>query len=132
LMSKSPEPRRSALAEVQRLSKRDSHVRLANLLAGADGKGQSQIAQMDWPRLRYFAEDSGLWRSASFALNLVADHFARSAQPFVPERLLVMGGGDAGEKVNPLQMCSASFYAVLAEKSGMGLTRTKGVKTWSG
>ncbi len=32
-----------------------------------------------------------------FALNLVAEHFARSAQPLVPERLLVMGGGEAGK-----------------------------------
>jgi len=57
-----------------------------------------------------------------YAINLLADRFATSTQPIVPERLLVMGGGTdgggvAGASSNVLSQLVA---LLLAEKAGVG------------
>jgi hypothetical protein len=57
-----------------------------------------------------------------FALNLAADHFARSAQPIVPERLLVMGGsGDEKLDLSSSNLFGQFITLLLAEKSGLGI-----------
>ena len=122
------------LAEAQRLSKRDiarafGESRSQELM----GKGQAaKIAQMGLAEASVFLQKIRAYGDPRlFALNLVADHFARSAQPIVPERLLVMGGGAAGEKVDlgSSNVFSQFLTLLLAEKSGMGLTEgTKGME----
>jgi uncharacterized membrane protein YqiK len=56
-----------------------------------------------------------------FALNLVADRFAQSAQPIVPERLLVMGGGTDGADATAgsSNVLSQLMALLLAEKAGL-------------
>ncbi len=123
------------LAEAQRLSKRDiarafGESRSQELM----GKGQAaKIAQMGLAEASVFLQKIRAYGDPRlFALNLVAGtHFARSAQPIVPERLLVMGGGAAGEKVDlgSSNVFSQFLTLLLAEKSGMGLTeRTQGME----
>jgi uncharacterized membrane protein YqiK len=122
------------LAEAQRLSKRDiarafGESRSQELM----GKGQAaKIAQMGLAEASVFLQKIRAYGDPRlFALNLVADHFARSAQPIVPERLLVMGGGAAGEKVDlgSSNVFSQFLTLLLAEKSGIGLTEgTKGME----
>jgi len=60
--------------------------------------------------------------SRLFALNLVAERFAGSAQPIVPERLFVMGGA-GGDKVDlgSSNVFSQFLTLLLAEKSGLGV-----------
>ena len=58
-----------------------------------------------------------------FALNVAAERFAGSAQPLVPERLLVMGSSGAGANVD---LGSSNLFGqlltlLLAEKSGLGV-----------
>jgi uncharacterized membrane protein YqiK len=122
------------LAEAQRLSKRDiarafGESRSQELM----GKGQAaKIAQMGLAEASVFLQKIRAYGDPRlFALNLVADHFARSAQPIVPERLLVMGGGAAGEKLDlgSSNVFSQFLTLLLAEKSGIGLTEgAKGVE----
>jgi uncharacterized membrane protein YqiK len=115
------------LAEAQRLSKRDiarafGESRSQELL----GKGQAaKIAQMGLAEASVFLQKIRAYGDPRlFALNLVADHFARSAQPIVPERLLVMGAGVAGEKVDlgSSNVFSQFLTLLLAEKSGIGMS----------
>jgi uncharacterized membrane protein YqiK len=59
-----------------------------------------------------------------FALNLVAQEFAKSAQPLVPERLLIMGGVDGAKEQGGAQsgMLGQLIALLLSEKAGVGLT----------
>jgi uncharacterized membrane protein YqiK len=60
-----------------------------------------------------------------FALNLVADQFAKSVQPLVPERLFVVGGKDGDGKTGELGnvgLLNQLVALLLAEKSGISLT----------
>src|SRR6185369_13763391 len=61
-----------------------------------------------------------------FALNLATDRFASSAQPLVPERLLVMGGTGADGKadIGSSNVFSQFLTLLLAEKSGLGMTES--------
>jgi uncharacterized membrane protein YqiK len=113
------------LAEAQRLSKRDiarafGESRSQELF----GKGQAaKIAQMGLAEAAVSLQKIRAFRDPRlFALNLVADHFAKSAQPIVPERLLVMGG-TGGEK---LDLSSSNLFSqfvtlLLAERAGFSL-----------
>jgi hypothetical protein len=61
-----------------------------------------------------------------FALSLVADQFAQSAQPLVPERLFLMGGGKNGDDKTDLSSVSILgqlLSLLLAEKAGIGVTK---------
>jgi hypothetical protein len=115
------------LAEAQRLSRRDiarafGESRSQELL----GKGQaSKVAQVglaeaavSLQKIRAFGD------SRLFALNLVAERFASSAQPIVPERLLVMTGNGGGEKLDlgGSNVFSQFLTLLLAEKAGIGVT----------
>jgi hypothetical protein len=59
-----------------------------------------------------------------FAMNMVADRFATSAQPIVPERLLVMGGSTdgAGAAVGSSNVFTQLMALLLAEKAGIPFT----------
>ena len=115
------------LAEAQRLAKRDiaravGQSRSQELI----GKGEAaKIAQMglaeaavSLQKIRAYGD------SRLFALNLVADHFAKSAQPIVPERLLVMNGsgGDGKVDLSTSNVFSQFLTLLLAEKSGLGIS----------
>ena len=114
------------LAEAQRLSKRD--------IARAVGESRSQelmgrgeaakIAQMGLAEAAVSLQKIRAYGDPRlFALNLVAERFAGSAQPIVPERLLVMGGA-GGEKLDlgSSNVFSQFLTLLLAEKSGLGMT----------
>jgi hypothetical protein len=115
------------LAEAQRLSKRDiarafGQSRSQELLGKGEAAKIAQIglaeAAVSLQKIRAYGDPR------LFALNLAADHFAKSAQPIVPERLLVMGGA-GGEKVDlgSSNVLSQFLTLLLAEKSGLGVAQ---------
>ena len=57
-----------------------------------------------------------------FALTLVADQFAHSAQPIVPERLFTMGGGAEGGGPGVANVFNQLIAVLLAERTGMSPT----------
>jgi uncharacterized membrane protein YqiK len=114
------------LAEAERLAKRD--------VARADGESRSRemlgrgeasrIAQVGLAEAAVSLQKIRAYGDPRlFALNLATGHFAQSAQPIVPERLLVMGGAN-GEKMDAgsANVFSQFLTLLLAEKSGMGIT----------
>ena len=114
------------LAEAQRLSRRDiaraeGESRSRELLGRGEASRVAQVglaeAAVSLQKIRAYGD------SRLFALNLVAERFAGSAQPIVPERLLVMGGG-GGEKMDlgSSNVFSQFLTLLLAEKSGIGVT----------
>jgi uncharacterized membrane protein YqiK len=114
------------LAEAQRLSRRDiaraeGESRSRELLGRGEAAKVAQVglaeAAVSLQKIRAYGD------SRLFALNLVADRFAGSAQPIVPERLLVMGGA-GGEKLDlgSSNVFSQFLTLLLAEKSGIGVT----------
>jgi uncharacterized membrane protein YqiK len=120
------------LAEAQRLSRRDiaraeGESRSRELLGRGEASKIAQVglaeAAVSLQKIRAYGD------SRLFALNLVAERFAGSAQPIVPERLLVMSGGN-GEKLDlgSSNVFSQFLTLLLAEKSGIGMTEGKGVE----
>ena len=114
------------LAEAQRLSRRDiaraeGESRSRELLGRGEASRTAQVglaeAAVSLQKIRAYGD------SRLFALNLVAERFAGSAQPIVPERLLVMGGS-GGEKLDlgSSNVLSQFLTLLLAEKSGLGIT----------
>jgi uncharacterized membrane protein YqiK len=114
------------LAEAQRLSRRDiaraeGESRSRELLGRGEASRTAQVglaeAAVSLQKIRAYGD------SRLFALNLVAERFAGSAQPIVPERLLVMGGA-GGEKLDlgSSNVLSQFLTLLLAEKSGVGVT----------
>jgi len=58
-----------------------------------------------------------------FALNLVSEHFSKSAQPLVPQRLFMVNGKDgAGEGGGMSGMLGQLLAMLLAEKAGVEVT----------
>jgi hypothetical protein len=123
------------LAEAHRLAKRDiarafGESRSRELV----GRGEaSKIAQIGLAEAAVFLQKIRAYGdSRLFALNLVADQFSKSAQPIVPERLLVMGdGAGGGEKMD---LGSSNVFGrlislLLAEKAGFGSEeKTRGLE----
>jgi hypothetical protein len=113
------------LAEAQRLSRRDiarafGESRSRELL----GKGEAaKIAQMGLAEAAVSLQKIRAYGDPRlFALNLAADQFARSAHPIVPERLLVMGGGDGAKlDLGSSNVLTQLLTLLLAEKSGLGV-----------
>jgi uncharacterized membrane protein YqiK len=116
------------LAEAQRLSRRDiaraeGESRSRELLGRGDASKIAQVglaeAAVSLQKIRAYGD------SRLFALNLVADRFADSAQPIVPERLLVIGGS-GGEKLDlgSSNVFSQFLTLLLAEKAGIGMTES--------
>jgi hypothetical protein len=111
------------LAEAQRLAKRDiaraeGESRSRELL----GKGEaSKIAQVGLAEAAVSLQKIRAYGDPRlFALNLAAQHFAGSAQPIVPERLLVMGGNEKMD-IGSSNVFSQFLTLLLAEKSGLGI-----------
>ena len=124
------------LAEAQRLAKRDiaraeGDSRAKELLGRGEASRIAQVglseAAVNLQKIRAYGD------SRLFALNLVADQFARSAQPIVPERLLIMGGGKDGEgqaDLGSVNLLSQLLGLLLAEKAGIGVTeKGQGLET---
>jgi hypothetical protein len=56
-----------------------------------------------------------------FALNLVSEQMARSQQPLVPERMLMMGGDGGAAPLAGLSLFGKLLSMLLAEKAGLDL-----------
>jgi uncharacterized membrane protein YqiK len=113
------------LAEAERLARRDvaraeGESRSQELL----GKGQAaRVAQVGLAEAGVLLQKVRAYGDPRlFAINLLAERFATSAQPIVPERLLVMGGGaDAGGVAGASSNVLSQLVALLlAEKAGVG------------
>jgi uncharacterized membrane protein YqiK len=111
------------LAEARRLAERDvaraeGESRAQELI----GRGQaSRVAQVGLSEAGVTLQKVRAYGDPRLlALNLVADRFAQSAQPIVPERLLVMGGGaDAGATAGASNVLSQLVALLLAERAGL-------------
>ncbi|HXI83411.1 MAG TPA: SPFH domain-containing protein [Verrucomicrobiae bacterium] len=115
------------LAEATRLAKRD--------IARAEGESRSKellgrgeaarIAQIGLSEAAVFLQKIRAYGdSRLFALNLVAEQFSKSAQPIVPDRVLLMGGGKDGEGAGDLgsvNLLSQVLALLLGEKAGIGM-----------
>jgi len=101
------------LAEARRLAERDI----------ARGRGEaSRIAQVGLSEAGVLLQKVRAYSDPRlFALSLVADRFATSAQPIVPERLLVMGG-DGAATAGASNVLNQLVTLLLAEKAGIGFT----------
>ncbi len=109
------------LAEAQRLARRD--------VARAQGESRSQellgrghasrIAQTGLSEAAVFLQKIRAYGEPRlFALSLVAEQLARSAQPVVPERLFVMGGADtAAGPVTSSNVFTQLAALLMAERS---------------
>jgi hypothetical protein len=115
------------LAEAQRLARRDvaralGESRSQELL----GKGQgARIAQVGLSEASVLLQKVRAYGDPRlFAVNTVSDNFAKSAQPIVPERLFVLGGGNgssAGTAQGATNIVSQLLALLLAEKAGLGV-----------
>jgi len=114
------------LAEAQRLSKREialaeGQSRAQDLLGRGEAAKISQVglaeADVSLQKIRAYGDPR------LFALNLVAQHFAHSSQPLVPERLFVMGGerDQVGESTSAPNVMSQLLSLLLSEKAGLGI-----------
>jgi uncharacterized membrane protein YqiK len=112
------------LAEARRLAERDA--------ARADGEGRarellghgeaSRIAQTGLAEAGVFLKKIRAYGDPRlFALNLVAEQMARSQQPLVPERMLLMGADGGGAPLAGLSLFGKLLSMLLAEKAGLDL-----------
>lgn len=121
------------LAEAQRLAKRD--IALAEGESKAkelQGKGEaSKIAQVGLSEAAVLLQKVRAYGDPRlFALNLVAQEFAQSEQPLVPERLFVMDGKDGKDGVQGMSMAGQLIALLLSEKSGINIAEnTTAVET---
>jgi hypothetical protein len=113
------------LAEAERLAERDvaraeGESRAQELLGRGEGSRVAQVglaeAGVTLQKVRAYGEPR------LFALSQVADRFAKSAQPIVPERLLVMGGGadGTGAATGTSNVLGQLVALLLAERAGVG------------
>jgi hypothetical protein len=120
------------LAEAQRLARRDV-VRAEGESQAQElmGRGQgAKVAQVGLSEAAVFLQKIKAYGDPRlFALSMVADNFAHSAQPIVPERLLVMGGGGGdGERtdLSTSNVFGQLITLLLAEKAGLSLSEAVG------
>jgi uncharacterized membrane protein YqiK len=120
------------LAEARRLAQRD--------VARAEGESTSQellgrgqgakIAQVGLSEAAVFLQKIKAYGDPRlFALSTVSDFFAKSAQPIVPERLLIMGGGGGEEgkaDLSGTNVFTQLLTLLLAEKAGLSISETVG------
>ncbi len=137
------------LAEARRLAERDvvratAEGRSRELLAAADGRSKellgqgegrsreaigqgdaARIAQTGLAEAAVFLQKVRAYGDARlFALNLVAEHFAHSSQPIVPERLFVTGAQDnaqSGGALTGANVFSQLATLLVAERAGFKL-----------
>jgi uncharacterized membrane protein YqiK len=114
------------LAEAQRLAKRDvarafGESRSKDLM----GKGEAaRVAQVGLAEAAVFLQKIRAYGDPRlFALNLAGDQFSKSAQPLVPQRLLVMGavGGKETPDLSNSSVLGQLLALLLAEKAGVGM-----------
>jgi hypothetical protein len=114
------------LAEAQRLAKRDvarafGESRSKDLM----GKGEAaRVAQVGLAEAAVFLQKIRAYGDPRlFALNLAGDQFSKSAQPLVPQRLLVMGagGGKDTPDLSNSSVLGQLLALLLAEKAGVGM-----------
>jgi uncharacterized membrane protein YqiK len=119
------------LAEAERLAKRDvarafGESRSRDLLGRGEAARVAQVglseAAVSLQKIRAYGDPR------LYALNLAASEFAKSAQPLVPERLLMMGGGAEGKTdVGATNLFGQLLTLLLAQHAGLGVTeRTPG------
>jgi uncharacterized membrane protein YqiK len=112
------------LAEARRLAERD--------VTRADGEGRarellgrgeaSKIAQTGLAEAGVFLKKIRAYGDPRlFALNLVSEQMARSQQPLVPERMLMMGGDGGTAPLAGLSLFGKLLSMLLAEKAGLDL-----------
>jgi uncharacterized membrane protein YqiK len=122
------------LAEARRLAERD--------VTRADGEGRarellgrgeaSRIAQTGLAEAGVFLKKIRAYGDPRlFALNLVAEQMARSQQPLVPERMLMMGADGGGAPLAGLSLFGKLLSLLLAEKAGLDLGAAPGVSNLS-
>jgi len=99
------------LAEAERLAKREiamaeGQARVAELTGHGEALRIRQIAEADAARIAQIGEAeanvsrqkvSAYGDNRLYALNLVASELAKSEQPLVPEKLVMLGGGENGQ-----------------------------------
>jgi hypothetical protein len=115
------------LAEARRLARRDiaralGESRAKELL----GRGEaSRLAQVGLAEAGVLLQKVRAYADPRlFALSLVADRFSSSAQPIVPERLLVMGANaDGAAAAGASNVLNQLVTLLLAEKAGVGFAR---------
>jgi uncharacterized membrane protein YqiK len=110
------------LAEARRLAERDvtradGEARARELL----GRGEaSRIAQTGVAEAGVFLKKIRAYGdSRLFALNLVAEQMARSQQPLVPQRVLMMGADGNGGPASAASLFGRLLALLLSEKSGI-------------
>src|SRR5205814_9002098 len=90
------------------------------------GKGEaSRVAQVGLSEAAVFLQKIRAFGDPRlFALGIVSEKFANSAQPIVPERLLVMGvGKDGGDgEMGGSNVFNQLITLLLTEKAGIGMT----------
>ena len=115
------------LAEARRLAQRDvvradGDARARELQGRGEG---ARVAQIGLAEAAVFLQKIRAYGDPRlFALNLVAERFAQSAQPIVPERLFVLGGGageqpGAGAAGGGANVLNQLLALLLAEKAGI-------------
>jgi len=115
------------LAAANRLAKRDIARAYGNSRArDLIGKGEAaRIAQTGLSEAAVALQKVRAYGDPRlYAMKLVADRVAQSAQPIVPERLLVMGGGGNGNGDGKVDLGSSNVFSqlitlMLAEKAGL-------------
>jgi uncharacterized membrane protein YqiK len=112
------------LAEARRLAERD--------VARAEGEGRarellgrgeaSRIAQTGVAEAGVFLKKIRAYGDPRlFALNLLTEQMARSQQPLVPERVLMMGGDGQDGATAGVSLFGRLMALLLSEKSGIGV-----------
>jgi uncharacterized membrane protein YqiK len=112
------------LAEARRLAERD--------VARAEGEGRSRellgrgeasrIAQTGVAEAGVFLKKIRAYGDPKlFALNLLTEQMARSQQPLVPERVLMMGGEGQDGAPAGVSLFGKLMALLLAEKGGIGI-----------
>lgn len=115
------------LAEARRLAKRDI-VRALGESRSKElfGKGEAaKIAQMGLSEAAVFMQKIRAYGDPRlFALAMVAEHFATSKQPIVPERLFVTGGAEGSGVLTGTNVFNQLITLLLAERAGVAPTDT--------
>jgi uncharacterized membrane protein YqiK len=116
------------LAEAEGLAKRDiaraeGESRASELLGGGEAARVSQVGEAEANVNRRKVE---AYRDPRlFALNLLGEQLSRSAQPLVPERVLLFGqpqeNGAASPRIEASGLLSALLGLLVSEKSGFNV-----------
>jgi uncharacterized membrane protein YqiK len=117
------------LAEARRLAERDvvradGEGRAKELL----GKGEAaRVAKVGLAEAAVLLKQNQAYGDPRFlALNRLSEKIAQSAQPLVPERLVVFGDGQNGDGASAVSLFGKLIALLLAEKAGAGTSLDAG------